>query len=299
VDIKDVNTMYELAFGPDSAAQLNTLIKNRFFAGLNSAGPLALAWVNRAWGIGLFNTSRFTVAWLPSAPNQVRFHVSEDIAVAGGWAFRFGDVGDATFDIGLSAKGFVRLVDQDLGVLTKISSFFSAWRAHPFQVQVGAGFDAGFQYTWAKTVYLAAVAHDIGAPVYVANFTAVNGTGLESGVAQVRRTIDLGAALRVSSPFFRHYISDLMFLFDYTGISELFSETQRSQLLDLGAGLEIQFLHALDLRVGFSQMMPAFGLGLAMGVLKLDIAYYGEEFGTAPGDFRSYSFALNLNFKTP
>jgi len=41
-------------------------------------------------------------------------------------------------------------------------------------------------------------------------------------------------------------------------------------------------------------MLPAAGIGLRLGILELDVAYYGREYGYEPGHFSAALLELSI-----
>jgi hypothetical protein len=120
---------------------------------------------------------------------------------------------------------------------------------------------------------------------------------LGAGMSEVTRRIDFGFAWRIKDPPFAYYISELIIMADYSGLSEIYAQAPRDPMLDIGVGLEIRLLEALALRAGFFDMLPSFGVGVNMTYWQFDAAFYGEELGTSPGVFPTYSLALSISFR--
>jgi hypothetical protein len=53
-------------------------------------------------------------------------------------------------------------------------------------------------------------------------------------------------------------------------------------------------LNVLSFRFGFSDMLPAFGIGLDLSFMTVDLAINGRELGSKRGENSSY--CLNLSF---
>jgi hypothetical protein len=93
------------------------------------------------------------------------------------------------------------------------------------------------------------------------------------------------------------WTSSYNFYVDYSGLSEFLAKKPRSQLLDISIGIELNILQRVSFRIGFHDMLPAAGLGFRIGAVQFDLSVYGEQFGTKPGEYSSYSAAIGILFQ--
>jgi hypothetical protein len=301
-DVKDWNTIYNIFFGPDAMAQLNTLIKNRLHAGADLGGPFALGYINRGFGIGFFNATRLNLVWDSTNALDVSVYFSEEAIFQTGYALRIAGMSRVTLDIGILAKGFFRLVYDHTFPMIDVRYFFDNLKTYSVQSQAGFGFDAGIKFTFVEAFAIGAVWHDVyWAPAWITNFENwdkfTSQVEIGHGETTVQQRVEIGFSYRVISMPFHQSFSDLIVMATYTGLTELFAEKPRDVRLDIRVGLELSLLEAFRLRVGFSELMPAFGVGIDFTAFKFDVAYYGQEFGLKPGQFSTYSLAFSFVFR--
>lgn len=79
---------------------------------------------------------------------------------------------------------------------------------------------------------------------------------------------------------------------DYVGYSDPFID--QVFLAHISIGAQAKLARILSLRAGLNQGYPSVGAGLALGLLKVDYAFYGVEQGRLPGQVDSYNHTLQL-----
>jgi hypothetical protein len=84
---------------------------------------------------------------------------------------------------------------------------------------------------------------------------------------------------------------------DYRDILDFTSLISRNPILNIGAGLELTVLNVLSFRVGITDALPSFGLGLDLTFMTLDFAIRGKELGLDPGIQPVYGLDLGLLFR--
>jgi len=299
-DVKNVDTMAKLYFG--ESPTLDSFLSNSLEAGLELAGPVALIWLDRGLGLGLFNTTRLDITWDPDNAFEVDVYLNENVIAAAGYAWRFGGIGRTILDAGLEGKLFYRagFLTTGLGIVG-VRYFHEDLANYPFQTQLGLGVDAGFRLTYDQTFSWALACRDAFSPVLVTNYTTFDSFQRQlmqdSGASRVVPAVDTGLAWRFPDPGENRFVSDIVFALDFHGLYGLLAGGGRSPLLDVGAGLEICLLDALRLRAGWYEMLPGGGLGLDMTSWRMDFSLYGKEYGTEPGQRPSYSFAASFVFR--
>jgi len=250
--------------------------------------PLSIAWVADGFGYGVW--SRVFVN-----PNiigtYVDLNVYGDVIMPVGVAVKILETDSHAIDMGLTAKPFVRVLAQERASITDLmedSNKFADSISVP--VLAGVGFDVGFMYRW-----------DIGLN---AGFTISDVASWGRSVAVIRGNKDtndyyvplafnLGVAYDfkighfwTSAPRFLAN-TGLTFAFDWHDIGNAFNQNDyldhRNALLDISAGVQLSFYDKYMLRFGMNEMLPAVGLGVNLGPMEIDLAYYGRELGYEPG----------------
>jgi hypothetical protein len=271
-----------------------------FAAGFDVGGPLALGWVGRGVGLGVFNRIK-TDASLTGT--RLRPRIAAEIFLVGGYSFRFLSRESHLLDAGFLGKGFFR------GLLNLSTSVFNAMDIlidplnHQFDTHLGLGLDMGLRYTYAGTFSAALVCYDAYSPALVTPYASVTAFGNHEGslspgtYATVKPRLNLGVMYRLRSPFLERYISSLVFTADYRDFLDLLSPVPRNPVLNAGLGMELVLLNVLSLRAGITDALPAMGFGLDLAVLQFNCAIHGKELGFDPGVQPVYAIDLGLQFR--
>lgn len=272
-----------------------------FAAGFEIGGPLSMGWVGRGLGLGFFNRLKSSAA---VSGTKIRPLVLGEFLLVGGYSFRLIDNNGHWFDLGFLGKGFFR------GALNLEASIFDAASIlddptdRPFKTSLGLGLDLGIRYTFRENFTAALVCYDVYSPVLVTPYDSINAFGDKSGpsaegasYATVNRRLDLGLKYRIRSIAIEKYISALAIMADYRDFLDLFSLIPRNPILNIGVGLEVKVLNALSFRFGLTDALPAFGIGLDLSFVTLDLAIRGKELGLDPGVQPTYALDLGLLFR--
>jgi hypothetical protein len=268
-----------------------------FAAGFEMGGPLALGWVGKNLGLGIFNRIRSAAAL---SGTKIRPLVAGEILLVGGYSFRFINNGSHVLDGGFLGKGFFRgAVDLEAPIF-EVDKLVDNPEDKPFGTYLGLGFDLGLRYTFRKNLTAALVCYDMFSPVLVIPYDHLSDFGDAAGdnsYASVRRRLDIGVAYRVSTPLLDRYITRLMLLTDYHDILGFLDLVPRNPILNVGLGVELTLLNILRFRLGIAEALPAFGIGLDLSFMTVDLAIRGKELGLDPGFQPVYCLDLGLLFR--
>jgi hypothetical protein len=271
-----------------------------FAAGLDVGGPLALGWVGRGLGLGIFDRLRSTAA---VSGTKIRPLVAGEILLVGGYSFKLIEKESHRLDAGFLGKGFFR-GDLDLEApIIEAEDILDDFSDKPFGTYLGLGIDLGFRYTFRENLSAAIVCFDAYSPVLVtpydsfSDFTGGGSSSSGSSHATVKRRLDLGMKYRIRSEFIDRYISRMTIMADYRDILDFTALIPRNPILNIGIGLELTVLNSLSFRVGISDALPSFGLGLDFSAMTLDFAIRGKELGLDPGIQSVYGIDLSLLFR--
>ena len=266
-------------------------------AGFDMGGPLSLGWVGRGLGLGIFNRIVTTAA---ASGTYIRPVVAAELLFVGGYGFRVLNIkGHSHLDAGFLAKGFFR------GLLNMKTSIFSLDSidptGSPFDTNLGFGLDAGVKFNFRDMLSFAMVCYDVYSPVLVTTYIEFSDFGSGSSAspdyATVQRRLDFGASYHLRTEFLERYISRLSFMLSYNNFLDLFALIPRNAILNIGFGVELVLLNALTFRVGLTDALPAFGIGLDLTFMKMDIAIFGRELGFDPGMQSVYAMSIGLLFR--
>jgi hypothetical protein len=273
--------------------------KGGFAAGFDMGGPIALGWVGKGFGLGVF--SRFSTNAVVSGVT-IRPVTSSDILLVGGCSFRVLDRGSNIVDMGFLGKGFFRVSTEMEAPIIDVGDLFDDPMGVPLKTALGVGVDLGIKYTFAETFSAALVCFDPYSPAMVTAYRSAkdfldSGDATGTDYAVVKPRIDLGFKYRIRSTFLDRYISDFIILADYHDFVDLFALIPRHPILNVGLGAELKVLKVLSFRAGVYDALPAAGFGLDLNFMKLDCSIYGKEMGLDPGVHPTYGLDIGLLFR--
>lgn len=269
-----------------------------FAAGFDIGGPLALGWVGRGLGLGIFSRMK-----ADAVVNGLilRPAVFGEILVLGGYSFRVLDIQDHVLDAGFLGKGFFRGRMLLNTPIFNAEELFDDPLGKPYYSYLGLGLDLGIKYTFAENLSAALAFFDAYSPVLVSAFSSYNAFQDREVPVRSYETVgprlDFGLTYRIQSPFLERYISGFSVMADYRNFLDLLSLIPRNPVLNVSLGAELVILDALSLRIGISDALPAAGFGLNLSFMKLDCSIHGKELGLDPGIQPVYALDLGLLFR--
>ena len=268
--------------------------------GLDLAGPISIGWVGNGLGLGFFNRTRVDAA---VSGTKIKPAVTADFFLVGGYSLRILNQGNHVLDGGFLGKGFFRGRWMLETPIFDALSILDDPMGKPFDTFFGIGLDLGFRYTLSNNLTFSLVCFDLFSPVLVTKYHSFFdfGSGAdpvgESSYAQVKRRLDFGVKYTISNSFIDRYFTGLVVMADYRDFLDLFSLVPRHPLLNIGIGAEITVLNVLSFRLGMTDALPSFGIGLDLSFLKLDMAIFGRELGLDPGKHPTYCLGLGILFR--
>jgi len=256
--------------------------------------PLALAWVSDGLGIGLWNRF-FMSPSLDGAETQQSLY--GDVIMPIGFAMKILETNAQSIDIGITLKPFARVI-----VNGTLQDFAPGSDTPAIPLIAGTGFDIGLMYRWNVGLNIGFTLNDI-----ITRGKTVYAFGSERGddIYYVPFTMNLGAALDIkignfwkTAPGFLAN-TGIAIAVNWHNIANTLSKAsgQRDYLLDMSAGIQITLLDLILLRAGMNEMQPAYGLGVNLGSVQIDAAYYKREFGAERGQISVPMLDLTVAFR--
>ena len=254
--------------------------------------PLSFGWVANGFGFGLWNRSYTN---LNIVGTNVEANVYEDVMLPIGFAFKILNAERHSIDAGITLKPFARVMatDQaDISDLMGNSTDFLDTINIP--VIAGGSFDVGLLYRWAGGFSAGFTFNDIYSRGVVV--TNLNDKYTDTNSYYFPFTMNLGLAYEFKLFNFMGFALAA----DWRDIRNAFNQDdylRRNYQLDFGVGLQLSLFDILRLRVGMNEMLPSCGVGLDLGPCKIDLAYYGKEFGREPGQLSAAAVDLSISIR--
>lgn len=279
--------------------------KGRFFAQADLLGPLSFGYVGKGLGFGLFNRSVATVN--ASSLLSLALDVSEQLLLAGGYAYRIALGTRNVLDLGIMPKGFITANVGERMSLTKLMSLVdnpSALLDLPMTMVSGVGFDVGLRWSLDNVLAVGLVARDAYSPAMVTRYQGL-GAFLaspmqaklgESAYAVVPPDLAVGLAFEPRHAILDSLGAHIVFLVDYVDLLDLLKPLPRNPILNLGLGLELTLLDILSLRAGVKDALPTAGLGVDLAAFEFSLAMFGRELGSEPGSRPLFNLLVALDF---
>jgi hypothetical protein len=264
--------------------------------GLDVGGPLALGWVDKGFGFGIFNRSVIDVRTESFVVAPV---ASEEILLVGGYSFRVLERDPHVLDLGFLGKGFYRGTVYLEAPLDDITEMFADHAVRPASSQYGLGVDLGIKYTFANTFSMALAGYDVFSPARVTRYDEISDYGEdgEASYATVKPRLALGFLYRIRNDFVDRHFSDFIMMLDYRDFLDLFYSHPRNPLLNISFGIEFGLLRVMRIRAGIAEALPSLGFGIDMHILIFDFAVRGREMGLDPWEQSVYAVDLGLLFR--
>jgi len=293
VDVMITNT------GSFEDLDLSAILGNgRFNAGFDIAGPLSLGWVGKGLGLGVFSRIKTDAA---VSGIKLRPGISGELLLTGGYSFRLINKNSHFLDGGFLGKSFFRGMLNMATPIFEVPSLIDDPLGKPLDTFLGIGLDLGLRYTFRDVISFSVVCFDVFSPVLVTPYDSIsdftNQASQDSVYTNVTRRLDFGFRYRISNTVIDRNFTRFTIMADYHNILDLFSLIPRNPVLNIGIGVEMTVLNGLSFRFGMTDALPAFGIGLNLNFLTLDLAIFGKELGSDPGRNPTYGLGLGILFR--
>lgn len=271
-------------------------------------GPVALSYVGKGWGFGIFSSMNVYVhTWGPSP--AAREMLEDNLVLIGAKAFRIPLPvrWQSTLDLGLSLVGFgsyrgvtdtdIRQVLQSSVSLTELLASVTNFRR-----AIGGSVELGVLYSFRNLFSFGLTGRNLSF-IQFRDFSSLMGylSGEPSSSWYNFLPLDITAGVLFRFPLGRlgRYISDLKLMADYHNIFDFlfYPPGATNPLLHIGLGIELGLLQIVSLRAGYYQCLPSVGVGLDLTLFTLNFAYFGREMSSEPGGYPVYCYSIGLGFK--
>ena len=269
--------------------------------------PFSVAWVANGFGFGVWSRAYMNIInieglWL-STNNYI------DTIFPMGFAFKILELDRHSVDMGITLKPFFRAMFQGREIITELTdgnSELAAWLDAP--MIMGFGFDMGLLYRWDIGLSAGVTFTDIYTRGNVISNMISNDDYIHNNnTYYIPFAMNLGLAYDFRIGNFWDEAPSLLrsmgftVAFDWRNFTGIFQQhdylNYRNSALDIGVGLQMSWLDMFRVRVGMNEMLPAVGMGLALGPLEIDLAYYGRELGREPGLLPTTVLDLSIAFR--
>lgn len=270
---------------------------------MNVTGPLCIGAVKNNFFWGIFNNT-YTSTDVKTVDEGI-VTGGEQTVFTTGYAYPIKLPLKTVISLGLSAKGFIDIQGlsenqpaKGLIALSKLN-----FEEIPLFTTFGFGFDVGLTISLFDIFTVSASWNNFFAGAYTKKYD--NLTDLKSftkkydtlATMPLEDNLILGAALKLPLENitkgliskFNAYVnySDFLLIFD--------KEVQIENYMDyLTFGTELELLNTICLRAGLNSEHLAFGVGLKMGVIKMDVGLYSKAWGMQKLDTKELGISFSF-----
>lgn len=279
------------------------------YASMNLLGPISFGYVGKGLGFGMFSSSNVTFA--NSKPLTITSNISERLTLAGGYSFRipFAEGSKHSLDIGVLLKGMLEgqvVIEKSFLEFPELFSSLSldTITGEPFYFISSIGFDLGVKYSWNDTLHAGITGIDVFSPSLIQSYSKISAFldgSEEPSSSNDLYPIKINAGIMYTPNLgkLHKYISDLKLMLDYDDIFDflLHPNSSRHPILHIGAGVEVELLQILSIRMGMYEGLFTAGVGLDLKIFTLNAAMFGTELSSEPGMRPVYNILIGLEFR--
>ena len=270
---------------------------------MNITGPLCLGAIQNNFFWGVFNNT-YTNIDVKNIDSGIIVGGEQTILTAG-YAYPIKLPLNGVISFGLSGKGFIDFQglkeNQPIQALSELKEFNLS--NFPIYNTLGFGFDTGITLSFSELVVVSASWKNFFAAAYTNKYNSLLDFKTFSTDYDVKTTMPLednlilGLAMNIplDTPT-KGLISKLNGYVNCSHFLSLFEETDKEiNYLDLFSfGAEMELLSTISLRAGLNSDHLAFGAGLKMGVIKLDLGIYSKAWGLSKVDTKEIGLSFSL-----
>ena len=270
---------------------------------MNITGPLCLGAIQNNFFWGVFNNT-YTNVDIQNITSGIIVGGEQTILTAG-YAYPIKLPFNGIISLGLSAKGFFDFKglkeDQPIQAISELKELNLS--NFPIYNTLGFGFDTGITISLSDFIIISASWNNFFAAAYTNKYNSLFDFKTFSSDYDVKTTMPLednlilGLAINIplDKPT-KGLISKLDGFMNCSYFLSIFEEdNQQINYFDLFSyGAEIELLSTISLRAGLNSEHLAFGAGLKMGVVKLDLGIYSKAWGLDKVDTKEIGFSFSL-----
>lgn len=246
-------------------------------------GPISFGLTGKNFAFGIFNTTRANLV-VDLKQKKYDLILGEQLFLTGGFGAEIINNEKNAVSVGVQMKGFFQGFVYQKDAILKTQNYSLIQLAKEslsensnIMLTYGFGFDIGGLYNYNNFFKLGFVVRDL----YTATFSSMyknfddfkkSKVDGKTHYRSVIPTLDLGLSISPKLPEKYSAFTGFTFWLEYKDILSPL-KNKRPFYYNIASGLEFEFNSAYYLRLGFSEIMPCFGVGLDAQYLSLDISF--------------------------
>ncbi|WP_020611543.1 hypothetical protein [Sediminispirochaeta bajacaliforniensis] len=275
------------------------------YAGLGLSGPLSFGYVGNGLGLGIIGTSDVLLS--SYTPLAATARVRQDLLLVGGYSFPINIMPEGhRLDGGVLLKGGFRGELEAEVTAVDIQDFDPSQFTddEPFAFINLIGMDLGLLYSWQDRLFVGLTGKDVYTPTSKKNYASLQAfldgdAELSQEYGVVPFTLNIGTRYLLDLSEKNLFISTVNFYLDYADLLDfwLYPTLAVNPVLHVSLGAELTMLRILAVRLGFSEGLPAAGIGVNLKWFTLNASMFGTERSTEPGMSPVYNLQLGFEFR--
>ena len=271
----------------------------------------AVSFTAGGFGLGINTTASFLTYNSGANTTTANIIGKVNAAISLGYGYRFNLPLDFSIDVGAMVRFNYLAYTQTLGaesVLGPLTSgegldFASLLSGIPIMAGYSIPFDVGLNVNMPLGFSAGVVARNLNGKYYMTGFDGYErfledpfgGNAGEDSRFEFSSDWSLDAGIGWSLDTWYLSPSIAVDVRDIVGLCQTEDADFRDFMYHLNVGAELRILSFLDIRGGLRQGYWTLGVGLDLWAVKLDIAYFRQEFGATAGDYGLDGLTVRVN----